>query len=119
LSIKVKAGVQFDVVAPAGFLILSAMKAVSNALNVPLVITSGTDGNHSGTLDPHKTGEAYDVRSHDFDPHTKAVVLAAMMEDLGRDHFYGVLEGADTPNEHFHFQRRIGTRFTVEDFLNG
>lgn len=119
MSVKVKSGVTFDVVAPAGFLILSALKATANALSLPLVITSGTDGTHSGTLDPHKTGEAYDVRSHDFDPHTKSVVLDAIMEELGRDHFYGSIEGAGTPNEHYHFQRRIGTRFTVEDFLNG
>ena len=64
--ITTKEGVLFQKIAPAGFRILSAIDQVSQALSVNLVITSGTDGEHSGPNDPHHRGEAFDVRSQSF-----------------------------------------------------
>ena len=119
MSVTVKDGVRFDVIAPAGFVILQALKDASKSLGVDIVITSGTDGDHSGMLDPHKSGEAFDVRSHDYDPKTKQDVIGAVMALLGRNHFFGFIESPGGPSEHYHFQRRIGTRYTVEEFLNG
>lgn len=116
--IKVKPGVTFTVIAPAGFLILQAMKYVSKLLGMDLTITSGTDGEHSGPLDPHKVGEAYDVRSHDMRPPQKSAFLMAIMNELGTAHFYGLLEGLNTPDEHFHVQKAKGTTFSAEDLLN-
>lgn len=55
--IRVKDGVLFLKIAPAGFRILSAIDQVAQALSLDLVITSGTDGEHSGPLDPHHRGE--------------------------------------------------------------
>lgn len=116
--IKVKPGVEFSVIAPAGYMILSALKYTSKLLGMDLTITSGTDGEHSGPTDPHHAGEAYDVRSHDLQPSVKSAVLMAMMNELGTNHFYGFLESPGTDGEHFHIQRAKGTTFSVEDFLN-
>jgi hypothetical protein len=117
--INVKEGVEFSIIAPAGFLILQALKTTSKTLNLDLTITSGTDGAHSGPTDPHHSGEAFDVRCNDLSSSLKTMVLNAVMYDLGFDRFYGFIEAPDTGNEHLHFQRRKGTTFTVEDFLNG
>lgn len=118
MSITVKPGVVFAVVAPAGFVILQALKTVSAGVAVDLTITSATDGAHAGPTDPHKLGEAYDVRSHDFDAETKGRVLAAIIAALGRDRFFAFLEAPGTPHEHFHLQRKKGTTFTIEDWLS-
>lgn len=116
--IKVKPGVKFDVIRPAGYLILAAVKSASKTLGLDLTITSACDGAHSGPLDPHKTGEAYDVRSHDFDPTQKAEVLGAIMGSLEMGRFYGYVEGMGSDNEHYHIQRSKGTTFSAEDMLN-
>lgn len=116
-NIAIKPGVSFAVVAPAGFLILLALKKAADKLNTGLMITSGCDGLHSGPMDPHHTGEAYDVRSHDLDPAIKTQVVDAVMTELGWEHFFGFLEAPGTPDEHFHFQRKRATTMTVEDFL--
>lgn len=112
-------GVEFQIIAPAGFEILRALAAVSNKLGLTLTITSGTDGIHSGPSDPHHRGEAYDVRSHDL-VDTQAV-LTAIMDELGQPSpssggyvtakFFGWLEAAGTDNAHFHFQLRHGQIF--------
>jgi hypothetical protein len=115
--IRVKPGVEFAVVAPAGFLILQALRAASDELGVDLTITSGTDGAHSGPADPHHRGEAYDVRSHDLDPAVRARTLGLVMVDLGWQRFFGFIESPETPNAHFHFQKKKGTAFTVADLL--
>ena len=98
--------------------ILDALQRASESLSLTLTITSGTDGEHSGPNDPHHLGFAYDVRSHDFDAATKHNILLTVLESLddgepvakdggyvtGR--YFGWLESAGTPNEHFHFQLR-------------
>jgi hypothetical protein len=115
--IVVKPGVLFTVIAPAGYLILQALKAATVKLGKDLTITSACDGLHSGPGDPHHTGEAYDVRSHDFPAPLRAGVIATIMQPLDSTHFFGYLEVPGTDNEHFHIQRKKDTTFTVEDFL--
>lgn len=115
--IEVKYGVEFKVIAPAGYLILQALKDASKKLGFDLTITSGTDGVHSGPGDPHFSGEAYDIRTHDFLPVVKRNILDAIMANLDRARFFGFIESPDDDAEHIHIQRRKGTTFSVEDFL--
>lgn len=110
LRVAVKAlgdKVCFDLIAPGGFRILGALELAARTLETDLFITSGTDGAHSGPTDPHKRGEAYDVRSHNLIPELRARVLAWTNNELG-DGFYGFLEDPGTGNEHFHFQVKKG-----------
>lgn len=105
--IQVKEGVLFTVIAPAGFRILAAIDAASQQLGYDLTITSACDGEHSGPDDPHHTGEAYDVRSHDCPDKDEA--FATIMKPLPVESFWGFLEDPGTENEHFHIQRKKGT----------
>jgi hypothetical protein len=57
--VRVKPGVQFDVIAPGGIRILAALEEGASLHNVDLEITSGTD--FHALPDPHARGEAYDV----------------------------------------------------------
>lgn len=107
--VHTKSNVLFSVIAPAGFRILSAIDQAAQKVGLDLVITSACDGEHSGENDPHHTGEAYDVRSHNFSPYEKDRVLSEVMYILGWTYFYGFLEAKGTDNEHFHFQRKKGT----------
>lgn len=119
MAIKVADGVQFSTIAPAGFEILRALATVSNSSGVDLTITSGTDGVHSGPSDPHHSGCAYDVRSHDLT--NKQDVLTAVMQELGQPSassggyvtplFFGWIENLNAPNEHIHIQLRHGKTY--------
>ena len=109
--LRVKEGVQFSQIAPGGFRILSALDRTVSCYPFDLTITSGCDGEHSGPEDPHHSGNAYDVRSHDIPSDVKPQVLAAVMVILGWDRFYGFLENAGGPDEHFHFQVKKGTKY--------
>ena len=119
--VRAKEGVKFDAIAPAGFAILAALSYATGALSCDLVITSGTDGVHSGPNDPHHLGSAYDVRSQDL-PVDKDVMLRTIMEALGQftpdsggyitKFFFGWLEDAGTENEHFHIQLRHGAVYS-------
>lgn len=113
--IKIKSGVVFTY-APAGFRILEALKRVSKTMNTDLTITSGSDGVHSGPTDPHRLGEAYDVRTKDLTPAGRSELLAWLRTDLGSQ-FYVFLESAGTPNEHLHAQRRANTTYTIRTYL--
>lgn len=119
--LRVKDGVQFTTIAPAGFRLLGAFDKACVQLGFDLTITSACDGAHSGPDDPHHTGEAYDVRSKDIED--KDGVLLAVLNQFGHPvpeteggyvtmHFFGWLEnpGSRDPQkpEHFHFQRRKG-----------
>lgn len=106
--LRVKEGAAFSVIAPGGFVILSALYRAVVALQVDLTITSACDGEHSGPDDPHHRGEAYDVRSHDLSPGLKSQVLNYVNGSLGRERFYGFLESPGTDNEHFHWQVKKG-----------
>lgn len=119
-KLLVKAGVEFKY-HPAGFRILEVLRDVAQRLQVDLTITSGSDGLHSGPTDPHKSGEAYDVRSQDLSPAVKQAVLGAiwsgLMPDATHRKFYAFLEAPGTSNEHFHCQRRNATVYTIYDYL--
>lgn len=114
--VLVKPGVTFDVIAPAGYQILSALKTTAKAMGLALTITSACDGEHSGPDDPHKWGLAYDVRSHDLDPAVRPQVLHVLMTTLGST-FYGFLEDPNTSNEHFHVQARHGQELSISEWL--
>lgn len=108
---RVKDGVTFSRIAPAGFRILSAIDQVAFALGTDLVITSACDGAHSGPNDPHHRGEAYDVRTHDMSEELKQKVLSEIQRRLDSEHFYVFLEAAGTPNEHIHGQVKKGVPY--------
>jgi hypothetical protein len=108
--IRTKPGVEFSLIAPGGFRILSALDQCAALLDTDLIITSACDGCHSGQNDPHHRGEAYDVRSHDLSADQKERILKTVMGILG-ERFYGFLEAPDTDNEHFHYQVRKGTEY--------
>jgi hypothetical protein len=107
--VRVKDGIEFTMIAPGGFRILSAIDQIAAKIGMDLTITSACDGEHSGPNDPHHRGEAYDVRSHDFPDAEKTDFLNSVMTILGWDRFFGFLEAPGTDNEHFHFQVKKGT----------
>jgi len=116
--------VRFDSIRPAGFRILAALDRIALHWSRDLCLTSGTDGIHSGSVDPHKTGEAYDVRSNDCTNADEKQRLAHMMivelctspgelvfassGGWANDHFFAFVEDPGGPNEHIHVQRRKG-----------
>jgi len=124
-ALYVKDGVEFATIAPGGFEILRAITEVAKELDLDLMITSGTDGEHSGPLDPHKLGRAYDMRSYDFISGMKYTILSSVMAKLGitesangapdysttTEKFFGWLEDSGAPNEHFHIQQRHNVEF--------
>src|SRR5258708_14239914 len=97
--VKVKQGVQFAIIAPAGFRILAAIDQTAAALGHDLEITSACDGIHSGTPEePHHSGEAYDIRTHDFPSEQfKELVLTSIMRRLDSDRFFAFIELPGTP----------------------
>ena len=109
--VECKPGVEFTIIAPAGFAILAALQLAAQNLKLNLTITSACDGEHSGPTDPHHRGEAYDVRVHDLPGDEKFAVLAHVMQTLGTVHFFGFLEDPYTDNEHLHFQVKKGTTY--------
>jgi len=107
---RVKPGVEFAVIAPGGFRILSAIDQAAQVLGFDVTITSGTDGMHSGLADPHHSGNAYDVRTHDLTDQQKQDLLAFLQCKLG-DRFYAFLESPGTDLEHIHAQVKRGTTY--------
>ena len=107
--ILVKPGVQFTVIAPAGFAILAALQQVSEFSGHDITITSACDGEHSGPNDPHHRGEAYDIRCHNQDA---AVLLQDIQVDIENTQFYSFIEDEGTPNEHIHIQLRKGATYS-------
>jgi hypothetical protein len=105
--VRTKPGVEFSIIAPGGFKILSAIVAVAEKLGHDLTITSGTDGEHSGPNDPHHRGEAYDVRVHDLPDPT--LVLQTLQAELDHTQFFSFLEDPGSENEHLHVQVKKGT----------
>jgi hypothetical protein len=116
----VKAGVDFGTfLAPAGAQILEKLKLIVAGFDFNVTITSSRDGVHSGPLDPHHTGEAFDLRVNDLTPGQIQRLLNDLRLSLYRDprRFYAFLEAPGTPNEHIHVQRRAGTTYSVLDYL--
>lgn len=116
-KILIKPGVLFTVIRPAGQRILEVLKQIVAVEGFDITITSACDGAHSGPNDPHKTGEAYDIRTHDLSEVWKALLLKDIQTRLGL-RFYTFLEAPGTGNEHIHCQRKGGTIYTIEDYFN-
>ena len=107
--VRVKDGVQFTTIAPAGFHILAAIDNAAAFIAHDLTITSACDGEHSGPDDPHHRGEAYDVRTHDLPD--KQLALQAIINRLGELKFFAFIEDPETDNEHIHVQIRKGIMY--------
>lgn len=115
--LHVKPGVDFGTeFAPAGARILEVLKGLVRSYSFDVTITSARDGRHSGPTDPHHTGEAFDIRTHDLSEPARTLLLADLKAGLG-GRFYAFLEAPGTPNEHIHCQRRQRTVYTVLDYL--
>lgn len=115
MKILLKPGVVIEPLAPAGARILEVLKGLS--LPFPATITSGRDGQHSGPADPHRHGEAFDVRTRGLQDDQKAALLEGLHVGLG-SRFFAFLEAPGTPNEHIHVQRRKGTTYSLADYLS-
>lgn len=107
--VRVKLGVLFTIIAPAGFHILSALDMIARQAGHDLTITSACDGEHSGPDDPHKRGEAYDIRTHDL--MDKDYILSRIQLVLGEDRFFAFLEDPNSENEHIHCQLKKGVLY--------
>lgn len=111
--VRTKPGVEFKVIAAAGFRILRAIDEAAETLRHDITITSACDGEHSGPEDPHHKGEAYDVRTHDIPD--KHMLLSVIQQVLGVEYFYAFIEDPDSPNEHIHVQRKKDTIYPPAD----
>ena len=128
--VRIKPGVRFDdpnnpgtpMIAPGGFVLLGAFASAARKLGQDFEITSGTDGEHTGPEDPHKEGKAYDGHSKNFNNKEVVIQLILSLADdscspfatsggWATTYFFGWLEDAGTPNEHFHFQQRHGVEY--------
>ncbi len=121
--VRVKPGVRFDRIDPAGFRILAALDTFARACDDDLTITCGTEAHE--TTDPHSLGRAYDVRSKNLEPTEKdrlvRDVLTYVAEPgeelmitsggLACRHFFGWLEHPGEITEHIHIQQRRLTEF--------
>jgi len=123
--VRVKEGVTFaaiigaykGTIAPAGFVLLGALVKATHDIGHDLTITSGSDGCHSGETDPHHSGEAYDVRTHDLTNEQKQLALDTISREAG-PLFYAFLEAGGTENEHIHCQRARNTIYPPADGNN-
>ncbi len=118
--LRVKEGVDFGTnLAPAGSQILDTLKRLVTSYTFDVTITSARDGVHSGPDDPHHSGEAFDLRTHDLTDDQIRLLLNDLQSALYHPprRFYAFLEAAGTPNAHLHVQRRAGTTYTVLDYL--
>jgi len=107
--VRVKEGVKFDVIAPAGFRLMAVLDTVARLLNRDIIITSGTDGLHSGIDDPHHQGRALDIRTKD-DPDRQQLVttIENKLAEINPGKFYVFIEDDGGTNEHIHAQLRHG-----------
>jgi len=126
--VRVKPGVRFAVIAPAGFRILSAIVQTTQRLQMDLEITSGTDSH--APPDPHASGEAVDVSVRHLTYSQIASVVATLRGILG-PLFTVLYETPTAPtdsavhaiayvnpratSDHLHIQKRKGTIFPPQD----
>jgi len=106
--VRCKDGVKFLEIAPGGFRILSAIDQIAASMSCDVTITSACDGVHSGTGDPHYSGNAYDIRTRDL---PDAQVFLKKLQELLGSAFFAFIEDPGTDNEHIHVQVRRGTVF--------
>lgn len=123
--VRVKPGVVFTTISPAGFRLLAAIDAVAMFLGYDLTITSACDGTHSGTSDPHHAGSAFDIRTKTLAPSVKDDALRLLLEHLAGHGetlqpvsigfattlFYAQIEDRGGENEHIHCQLRTGRTY--------
>lgn len=110
--------------APAGIRLLGALeRGARHVIQHDLTITCA-DKEHNAS-DPHSSGEAFDVRTHDLTDTQKHALLDAVMKDLSDSvvtdpiipkdggfvtkAFFGWIEHPGEANEHIHVQRRNHT----------
>jgi hypothetical protein len=121
--LRVKEGVKFDRISPAGFKILSVLQNATYIFDRDLVITCGTEG-HPPT-DPHTEGSAFDIRALNMAEATVLALVSYLKTQLGPR--FTVLYEAPTPPSgvlasvtfvnpkasapHFHIQRKAGTEY--------
>ena len=120
--VRVKPGVRFDRLAPAGVHILSALDLAVGVVGCDLEISCGTEGHPPD--DPHTLGEAFDVSVEHLEPPTILRAMGWLRARLGEAFYlqyetpHPVTEGplaaiaVVNPNAtapHLHVQRRRGT----------
>lgn len=104
--VRVKEGVQFSIIAPGGFTLLSAIDLTAKEIKHDLTITSACDGTHSGLSDPHHRGQAYDIRTKDLpNPQHALETLKLHLGPL----FFAWIEDEGGDNAHIHCQVAKGT----------
>lgn len=118
-----KAGCDTRVLGKAGVRMLGVLDALARQFGQDITVTCANDGHKPP--DPHVSGEAFDIRSHDWPEDRKQAVLHELMIALSDNpvhdaphavsiglataHFYGQLENHNLPAEHIHVQRRNNT----------
>jgi len=114
MIVTLKKGVQFDKTTAALGRLLSVLLMLPQKEGWPsvVVITSGSDGQHSPNS-RHYVGDAIDVRSHNFSAAFKEEFRNTYEQALGPQ-FRVLLEYLGSPNEHFHAQVRKGHTFDPE-----
>ena len=134
-TLLVKPSVRFEHQTIGGACLIAALFWAAHRCPFDLVITSGSDGEHSGPDDPHHMGNAFDVRSHDLRLEDKQLVLhlamgflAELTDQFGVDArvvnasdglatglFFGYLEDVGSKNEHYHWQVRKGKSLPLDE----
>lgn len=120
--VRHRPSVRFDLIAPAGFRILSALTQAAEFCEIDLMLTCGTDSH--AMPDPHCTGEAYDVSVHTLSAQQIADVKGCVERILGSQ-FTVLYEVPKVPSDptlrpiayvnvhatapHFHIQRKKDT----------
>jgi hypothetical protein len=94
--LRAEADVAFACIAPGGFRILAALDLATKMLGRDLVLTSGTDSHATGR---HPVGEAFDVRTKDFDVPT-VLRLYRTLTDLLGVRFTVLYEVPIAPSDH-------------------
>jgi hypothetical protein len=121
--LRCKDGVEFKVIAPGGFRILTALDGTARVMGIDLFLTAGANDHAGGR---HPFGEAFDVSVHDMSPLVISKVKRHLEQILG-DRFTVLYEVPERPNDstlapiayvnaqatgpHFHIQVRKGTEY--------
>lgn len=99
------------VVTKSGLRMLSVLEEVATERQLDLVLTAGTNGVHSGPLDPHYLGNALDVRLLDLPVEQRTLLVSDLASRLGPAFTcLHELPGAtlQTTAEHLHVQLKKG-----------
>lgn len=124
-GVTFKAGCDTRVLGKAGVRILAVLDTLARHFGRDVVVTCANDGHQAP--DPHVSGEAFDVRIHDWPLEEREALLQELLIQLADDpvtdaparvsiglatkRFYGQLENPGQPTEHLHIQRRNHTAY--------